>query len=187
MTETEDIVSSCPYCCQPVTEDDLRQRFCPDCGRFLLCAHCRQPVTRTDKEQGKCPNCGAALITPAREAELAELHKRDDEQREKIRQKMQAETRALIDRQSKRHFERLLAISDEEWEAAVEANNTQDEHVPQPILPKKKQTGSRRPEEIEMTCPLCGHTKVMRYPYQYDGWQYVCQGCKCAFNPELES
>jgi predicted RNA-binding Zn-ribbon protein involved in translation (DUF1610 family) len=186
MAKAEDFISSCPYCCQPITASDARQRFCPNCGKFLLCAHCRRPVTKADKELGKCPHCGAMLITPAREAELAELNKLDMVQREKSRERTQESLSALFSKLSKERFERLLAISDEEWEAATEDKSTQDEHMAPPTSRQKKTRESRKPEEIEMICPLCGHAKVTRYPYRCDGWQYVCQGCKCSFDPELE-
>lgn len=185
MNKSEDYVSSCPYCCQPITASDAKRGFCPNCGEFVLCAHCRKPITKTDKELGKCPHCGAMLATFEREAELAELSKLDALRREKSQENALASWKSLTSKLSRERLERIHAISDTEWEAATKDESTQDEHVPPPP-PQKRKRVSRKPEEIKMVCPLCGHSKVMRYPYQHDRWQYICQGCKCAFDPELE-
>ncbi len=195
MNKFEDFISSCPYCEQPVTASDVKQRFCPNCGEFLLCAYCRQPVTKIDKELGKCPHCDAPLTTFEREAELAELAESDKVRRGKFQEDALKSLTALTDRLSKKHFERILAVSDEEWETAEKSDRERERgattkkerpHGKYTPPPQKKVSVSRKPEEIEMICPLCGHSKVKRYPYQHDGWQYVCQGCKCAFDPELE-
>jgi len=188
MNATDNTASTCPYCHQSVTEADIQRGFCPNCEGFLLCAHCRHPVTRADKERETCPHCGARLISSAREAELDEIRAAYERQLRKMRQAF-ARERAAADRAAlARRQARLLAITDEEWQAAVEADKGRDPNPAQKALAesgKQEKTERRRAEVIDMTCPLCGHNKVKRYPYRSNGWQYVCQGCKRAFNPEL--
>ena len=82
-------------------------------------------------------------------------------------------------------IDRIEAIPDDVWQAAVEADAKEKQSKKKPRAAKpKKRASSRRPGVIDMVCPLCGHDKVKRYPYEADGWQYVCEGCRCAFDPD---
>jgi predicted RNA-binding Zn-ribbon protein involved in translation (DUF1610 family) len=157
-------------------------------GNDLSCPHCHEPVTEAERYSGRCPHCGE--LFPERKTELDKL---DEEREHEIAREDRASLQRLsVALRNTAGLERLRAISDEEWQAAVEADASEEQEGRTPSRSRKlskdrKKTSRRAPEEIEMVCPLCGHTRVMRYPYRSDGWQYVCQGCKCAFDPDLES
>ena len=149
------------------------------------CLECGAPMSHEDIERGMCPKC--KTLTPEREAELAALDEKNCKQREELSQRAVRELKESAQRSREERLQRLREIPDEVWQAAVEADK---KRKPNPPQAKPKATKDRqhplRPEEVEMTCPLCGHDKVMRYPqrmYDQVRWHYVCQGCKCAFDP----
>jgi hypothetical protein len=143
-------------------------------------------MSHEDIEGGMCPECKA--LTPEREAELRALDEEDQRRREwLLREAEHSIGKVLVNPEGLRQ---LRTINDQAWEAAVEADKKQKPKPPQP-RPKTTDDGQQplRPQEVEMTCPLCGHDRVMRYPqrtYDQVKWHHICQGCKCAFDPELD-